>query len=152
MYLLKGWQQDSPMQMYRDSLAHLPDSIVATDAFRFDAYMKLQPEAASAKRKGPPTDPLERMQFDLAMVVSAQAEHFEDHATYAVTPDALIFLAGDGVHIEIRDATRSGWAAVATHDAVPGMSCVVFSGIVPSPPRTPRGVIPSAGSVACDAP
>lgn len=150
-YIPKDWQRD--MQRYRDTLAYLPDSVVTTDEFGFEKYLKLQPAAGGGRsaKRGPPPEPLERMQFDLAMVVSAQAEYFEDHATYAATPDGLIFLAGEAVHIEIRDATRAGWAAVATHDAVPGMTCVVYVGTVATPPRTPKGVTPAPGQVACDA-
>jgi hypothetical protein len=138
---------------YQDTLASLPDSVVTIDEFAFEEYLELQPADGGRKstKKGPPSDPLGRMQFDLAMVVSAQAEYFEDHATYATSADGLIFLAGDGVRIEIRDATRAGWAAVATHDAVPGMTCVVHAGTVASPPRTPKGVVPAAEQVACDA-
>ena len=140
------------LSRYQDSLAALPDSVVMIDEFAFEEYLKLQPAdgARKSKTKGPPTDPLARMQFDLAMVLSAQAEYFEDHATYATSPNALIFLAGEGVRIEIRDATRAGWAAVATHDGVPGTTCVVYAGTVASPPRTPKGVLPAPEQVACD--
>ena len=150
-YLPKEWQ--STMHKYQDSLAYLPDSVVTTDEFGLEEYLKLQPAdiGGGAGRKGPPADPFQRMQFDLEMVVSAQAEYFEDHATYATSPDKLIFLAGDGVRIEIRDATSRGWAAVATHDALPGMTCVVHDGAVAAPPSTPKGVTPVAKQVACDA-
>ena len=149
-YLPSGWQND--MHKYQDSLASLPDSVVTTDEFGLEEYLKLQPADAGGRSatKGPPADPLGRMKFDLAMVVSAQAEYFEDHATYAATPEGLIFLAGDGVHIEIRDATRAGWWAVATHDAIPGLTCVVYAGTVAAPPTTPKGLAPAAGKVACD--
>ena len=149
-YLPKGWQSD--MQRYQDTLAYLPDSVVTADEFALEEYLKLEPAAAGGRSatKGPPADPLGRLQFDLAMVVGAQAEYFEDHATYATSPDGLIMLAGDGVHIEIRDATRAGWTAIGTHDAVPGMTCVVYAGTVASPPKTPKGVAPASGQVACD--
>ena len=65
--------------------------------------------------KGPPDAPVERLRFDLAMVASAQAEHFETHGSYATTADVLLFAAGEGVQIEIRDATRVGWAAVRSY-------------------------------------
>ena len=149
-YLPKSWQQD--MQKYQDTLAYLPDSVVAIDEFAFEEFLKLQPadQGDRVARKGPPDAPLERLQFDLAMVASAQEEHLEDHGTYATTPDALIFLAGDGVRIEIRDATRGGWAALGTHDLVPGVTCVIHGGTVAAPPSTPKGVTPAAGQVACD--
>ena len=150
-YLPANWQKD--MTKYQDTLAHLPDSVVTIDEFGFEAFMKLQP-ADDGKRmaaKGPPAHPLERLQFDLAMVASAQAEHLDDHATYAPSTDPLIFLPGDGVHIEIRDATREGWAAIGTHDAVPGVTCVIHGGKVAVPPSTPKGVTPAPGQVACDA-
>jgi hypothetical protein len=149
-YLPSGWQ--SNMERYQDTLAYLPDSAVTADEFGLEEYLKLEPADAGGKsaKKGPPGDPLGRMQFDLAMVVSAQAEYFEDHATYATTPEGLIFLAGDGVHIAIRGATRAGWTAIATHDALPGMTCVVYAGTVAAPPQTPKGVTPAPGQVACD--
>ena len=154
-YLSPGWKRDmgdEGRKRFADSLAYLPDSVVAIDEFGFEAFMKQEP-ADGGKRmasKGPPANPLERLQFDLAMVASAQAEHFEDHATYASSTAPLIFLPGDGVHIEIRDATRQGWTAIGTHDAVPGVTCVIHDGSVPSPPSTPKGVTPAPGQVACD--
>jgi hypothetical protein len=150
-YLPKSWQQD--MGKYQDTLAYLPDSIVTVDEFALEEYLKLEPadQGKTSARKGPPSDPLERLQFDLTMVASAQNEYFEDHATYATSADALIFLAGDGVHIELRDVTRAGWAAVATHDALPGVACVLYSGTVATPPVTPKGVVPNVDTVACDA-
>lgn len=154
-YLSPGWKRDmgeEGKKRFQDSLAYLPDSVVIIDEFGFEAFMKQEP-AEGGKRlatRGPPTHPLERLQFDLAMVASAQAEHLEDHATYATSTAPLIFLAGDGVHIEIRDATRQGWAAIGTHDAVPGVTCVIHDGRVASPPSTPKGVTPAPGQVACD--
>ena len=149
-YLPKSWQQD--MGKYQDTLAYLPDSVVTTDEFALEEYLALQPaDAGGSKAKGPPSDPLERLKFDLEMVVSAQNEYFDDHRTFAKTPDGLIFLPGDGVRIEIRDATNAGWAAVATHDALPGTKCVVYARSVPTPPQTPKGVTPEPGQVACDA-
>lgn len=151
-YLPTSYQND--MGRYQDSLAALPDSVVTVDEFAYEEFMKLEPAESGArpKQKGPPADPLERLQFDLTMVASAQVEYFEDHATYATTPGALIFLAGDGVHIELPEATRTGWVAIATHDALPGVKCVLFAGTVASPPSTPRGVVPAANTVACDGP
>ena len=149
-YLPKAWQGD--MGKYQDTLAYLPDSVVSIDEFGYEAYMKLEPPESAKATKGPPTDPLERMQFDLKMVASAQGEYFEDHATYATSPDALIFLAGPGVHIELPEATRTGWAATATHDALPGMKCILFGGAVARPPSTPKGTVPAVDTVACDTP
>ena len=149
-YLPREWQED--MGKYQDTLAYLPDSVVTIDEFNYEAYMKLEPAETAKAAKGPPADPLERMQFDLKMVASAQGEYFEDHATYATSPDALIFLAGPGVHIAIPEATRIGWAAIATHDALPGMTCVLFAGTVVSPPSTPKGTVPPVDTVACDTP
>jgi hypothetical protein len=150
-YLPANWQQS--MAKYQDTLAYLPDSVVTADEIGLEAYMALQPADAAGRtaQKGPPSDPFERMQFDLTMVASAQSEYFEDHATFATSADALIFLAGEGVRIEIKDATRAGWAAIATHDALPGTTCVLYSGSVASPPRTPKGVAPTADAIACDA-
>jgi hypothetical protein len=152
-YSTLGGQARSDLAHYQDTLAALPDSVVTIDEFGFEEYLAQQPAEGGRKpsKKGPPADPLGRMQFDLAMVVSAQAEYFEDRARYAMSPDALIFLAGDGVRVEIRDVTRTGWSAVATHDALPGMTCVVYGGTVASPPRTPKGIVPAAEQVACDA-
>ena len=154
-YLGSGWKRDmgeDGRKRYRDSLAYLPDSVITVDEFGYEAFMKQQPAEGGARlaTKGPPTHPLERLQFDLAMVASAQAEHLEDHATYASSTAPLLFLAGDGVRIEIRDATRQGWAAVGTHDAVPGVTCVIHHGAVASPPSTPKGVTPAPDQVACD--
>jgi hypothetical protein len=149
-YLPKLWQKD--MGKYQDTLAYLPDSVVSIDEFGYEAYMKLEPPAVAKPLKGPPVDPLERMQFDLRMVASAQDEHFEDHATYATTPDGLIFLAGPGVRIELSGVTPAGWAASATNDALPGVKCVLFAGTVATPPSTPKGVVPPPNTVACDSP
>jgi hypothetical protein len=150
-YLPEHWRSDMPH--YQDSLAPLPDSVVTVDEFALEDYLAQQPTVKNSKAppKGPPTTPLERMQFDLTMVASAQAEYFEDKATFATAPDRLLFLAGDGVRITIVEATNAGWSASATHDALPGIVCVLYSGTVASPPRTPKGMVPGADTVACDA-
>jgi hypothetical protein len=152
-YFSPGWKRDmgaNGQERFRDSLAYLPDSVVTIDEFAYEEYMKLEPAPQRAASKGPPSDPLERLQFDLAMVASAQAEYFEDHATFATATDALIFLAGDGVHIELQGVTRQGWAAIASHDRLPGMKCVLYSGSVEPPPVTPGGVTPKVDQIACD--
>ena len=145
-YLPEGWKGDMPQ--YRDTLAYLPDSVVTTDVLGFHEFVAKRPPEPTT---GPPDGPADRLRFDLEMVASAQAEHFEKHRTYATTPDALIFAAGEGIRIEITEATNVGWAAVATHDNLPGAACVIYGGRVTSPPATPGGARSGAvGEVACD--
>ena len=143
-YQPEHWKKD--MSHYYDTLAYLPDSVITTDVPAFERFMKQRPPDPVV---GPPDAPAERLRFDLEMVASAQAEYLEKHGSYAASPDSLVFAAGDGVRIEIRDATRDGWAAVGTHDAVPGVTCVIHGGSVAVPPRVPGGTSPPAGEVAC---
>ena len=138
-YTLPIWK--SSMPRLRDSLAYLPDSAVIADDVGLREFMNLL---------GPPADPLERLRFDLEMLVSAQSEYHAAKGTFASTLDGLIFIAGDGVSIELRDASSAGWAAIGTHSALPGATCVLFSGRVPAPPRTGDGVTPGPGKVVCD--
>jgi hypothetical protein len=93
---------------------------------------------------------LEAMQSDLRHLASFQEVYYGDVYTYADDLSLLAFAASSGVAIGISEATASGWAAVVTHEGLPGRGCAVHYGSV-EPIRTPRGqVVERAGEIVCD--
>jgi Tfp pilus assembly protein PilE len=63
---------------------------------------------------------IETMRANLMALAAAQESHFYDVRSYAGDPEALRrtgFAPTDGVLLVIREATRSGWSAFASHPA-----------------------------------
>lgn len=144
-YLPEHWKPDMPR--YQDSIAYLPDSVVTTDELTYAEFMRQRPPDPPTS---PPSDPVERLRFDLEMMVSAQTEYFEGHGRYAATADSLLFAEGEGVRIRIREATRFGWSAVGTHALAPGVTCVIHVGRGTAPPATSRRPPVPIGQVVCE--
>jgi len=95
---------------------------------------------------------IEMMESDLRALTMQQESWQHANQGYATTLAALHVVASAGVRLELVQANQSGFSARATHDALGGASCVVYSGDVAKAPTTQRtGKQPqSAGTVVCD--
>lgn len=106
-------------------------------------------------------DLLQDMKASLRNLVTAQETYFSDHNTYGkvLSRDnqaAVLIEPAAGVTLTLTYATAESWAGRATHDWLPGMSCVISVGAVP-PSRilrtTAQRLEPSEEAVpVCDQP
>lgn len=85
------------------------------------------------RRCQPPTSRYEAlMRTDLRNLASQQEIHFADHGTYTADPERLAFLTSGGVIVHVV-ADGDGWAARATHSALPDTEgCAIRWGDVPA--------------------
>lgn len=80
---------------------------------------------------------IEAMKGDLRRLVSANEVYRAKNKRYAADIGALAgYRASGGVTVALLNASATGWAAKATAAALPGKSCVISVGTVPSPPKT----------------
>jgi len=83
------------------------------------------------------------LRSDLRNLATAQESYFQAANTYydGAIPDPALGLApSSGVTITLSGVSQSGWAAVATHAAVPGKQCAVYFGTAaPVAPATVEG-------------
>lgn len=81
------------------------------------------------------------MRSDLRLLAAQQQTHFTDHYTFTADPERLGFVLSPGVTVRIV-ADRDGWAARATHYALPDTEgCAIRWGDV-----SDGGLGPAAGS------
>jgi prepilin-type N-terminal cleavage/methylation domain-containing protein len=88
---------------------------------------------------------------DLRHLSQAQERYFAVFREYAADLESLDFDTSVGVQVAVEAATNTGWAAIATHQALgPEAGCVVFLGDaeVPELPNgDPGPTVP--GQVVC---
>jgi Tfp pilus assembly protein PilE len=99
--------------------------------------------AAAAIRARPIIGALRATLLDLA---AAQESHFYDYRAYAGDTDTLRrtgFAPGAGVRVTIREATRAGWSASASHPDT-RVQCFLFVR-----DAAPVGSAKVAGAVHC---
>ena len=69
----------------------------------------------------------------------SQEEYKGAHDTYAMSLVDLRFEGSDGVHLQVTEASSSGWAAVGTHLGLPpDQGCAIFLGDAQRP-KLPDG-------------
>ena len=79
---------------------------------------------------------------DLKNLTTAQEAYFYENATYADDLALLELDNSSGVVMEIREASPSGFSALATHPAAFPLECAIFMGsAAPLDPATTEGVI-----------
>ena len=77
------------------------------------------------------------MTGDLRRLVSANEVYRAKTKRYAAAVGALTgFRPSAGVSVSVLTASATGWAGKATAASLPGKSCVVSVGVVPTPPKT----------------
>src|SRR5689334_11248801 len=172
-----GWSSGLTA-MARMSGIGAPDSITITDLEAWAAMREIDPGVPeiqtrfkAAKAQAPvvnvdsmtrdsvkqvasmsPDRALEMMEYDLRALTMQQESWQHAHDGYATSLAALHAAASAGVRLELLQATETGWSARATHDALAGSSCVVYSGQVAKIPATQRVAKQpeAAGTIACD--
>jgi hypothetical protein len=87
----------------------------------------------------------------LRRLVAAEQGFFAENGTYSGDLERLGFRPRGATRIEFLWVTKDGWAARATHPAVPGRDCVTFTGGGGAVPATRRfGRTGREGVVVCD--
>ena len=93
---------------------------------------------------------LAAMQSDLQNLAPRQEIYYADQSSYTDDFGLLGFVSNTGVEVSIFAATVSGWAAVATHQSLPGRGCGLRYGGVQTV-QTPGGqVVKTYGEIVCD--
>jgi hypothetical protein len=157
-YLPRNWAMS--LELLRDTLAFVPDSMAVTDERAYAELLDKRPPVALSVTAGgallpgrplTPGEQFEIMRGDLALFRDAQAEYRDGKSGYATNQGELMFLERDGVTIKLLEASTRGWSALATHTALPGTSCVLHVGRVKAPARTLHANLQSrADEIVCD--
>ena len=106
-------------------------------------------------------DAIQDMKAGLRNLVTAQEAYYSDHNRYGRdvsrdNRDQVFILPPPGVTLSLTYVTTNAWTARATHEWLPGLSCVIFVGKIP-PSRTiqtatGRLEATTEGAPACDQP
>ena len=86
------------------------------------------------------------MMSDLKNLASHQEVYHNSSYTYASALSAAQATASDGVTITINEASGTGWAATATHVALPSEQCGVYHGSAAPSNGSPATVV---GVITC---
>jgi hypothetical protein len=90
-----------------------------------------------AKQRAGSPETIAAMKGDLRRLVSANEVYHAKNGRYSASVATLLaYHATAGVTVTILSATAGGWAAQATAAVMPGKSCVIFVGSVPTAPTT----------------
>jgi len=83
-------------------------------------------------------NPIVQMKVDLRNLARAQELWFGTQGLYSrrTEPFAMQYLWRPGVTLRILSADQASWSAKATHNKLPGKSCIIWYGPVPIPPTT----------------
>ncbi|HWV58101.1 MAG TPA: prepilin-type N-terminal cleavage/methylation domain-containing protein [Longimicrobiales bacterium] len=68
------------------------------------------------------------LQSELRKLTLHQELYHHEHGEYTTIEELLDFTRTPGVEIDFTYADNRGWAAIATHVALPDMQCGVFAG------------------------
>ena len=95
-----------------------------------------------------------QVEENLRAMVQIQNEFFGNYGTYTDELDFSGFEATSGVRVRMIRATPNGWAAVASHEALEGESCVVWVGVAEHladlPVTARERKVATEGMPACD--
>jgi hypothetical protein len=83
---------------------------------------------------------------DLRNLAHLQEIYFNDNYIFAGTTTAAQAIISDGVTLQVTEATKMGWAATATHQALPAEQCGVYHGSAAAANGSPGPVV---GVVGC---
>ncbi len=159
------------------SLATLATSVLLLQACEDLMPARQQPalgaptsaESAAAQAKRPATRPksspnarplatgseaeaaFDQIRRSLRMLVAAEQGFYAENGAYSEDLERLGFRAPGEVQVRFLWLTRKGWAASATHPALPGRDCVTFVGVAGAAPTTLRYTRNGReGVVVCD--
>lgn len=138
----------------------LPESVGVTDLPAYALFAQLRPPkkaptAVAVLQSAPPPPTAEEiltmLRSDLRAVTIAEEGALHRTGVYETRLEQLGLTPSPDVRVELVRPTPDGWSAIATHPRLPGVSCVVFAGDVPSRPTTLRyGKRGGVGEVVCD--
>jgi hypothetical protein len=157
--------RDLPFALKRVPMAHALLRHLAVAVPLLAAPLTAQTSSVS----GPPrelsgelvAELLQDMKASLRNLVTAQEMYFSDYNTYGKVLSrqdggTVVIAPAAGVTLTLTYATASSWTGRATHDWLPGMSCVIFVGNVPASRQmrtTLQGLSPKTeASPVCDRP
>lgn len=86
------------------------------------------------------------MMSDLKNLASSQEIYHNGNYRYASTLTAAQSVPSDGITITINEASGTGWAATATHAALPSEQCGVYHGSAAQSGGSPATVV---GIITC---
>ena len=86
------------------------------------------------------------MMSDLKNLANSQEIYHNGNYTYASNLAAAQAIASDGVTLTINEASGTGWAATATHAALPSEQCGVYHGSAAQANGSPATVV---GVITC---
>jgi len=85
--------------------------------------------------------------LDLKNLASQQEIYHAGEFTYSNTTTAVGMVVSEGVTVSINFSDGRGWAATATHAALPGRQCGVYYGVASAASASPAT---AAGVIACN--
>lgn len=165
LWYSRGHRADVPMSSgaARDAelAMTLPESIGVTDMPSYALFVQLRPPApvraavpqivSSTPRPPTPDEILTMLRSDLRAVTIAEEGAIHRTGEYETDLTRLALTPSAGVRVALLYATGDGWSATASHPSLPGITCVVFAGDVPSRPMTQKqGRHGAAGDIVCD--
>jgi hypothetical protein len=147
--LLTGCEDLFPRRAPAPTVAAAPDSASARPQRRKpDSAAKA---AASSSAEMGADAAFRDISQTLRRLVATEQGFFAENGTYSGDLDRLGFHPRGATRIEFLWVTKDGWAARATHPAVPGRDCVTFTGGGGAVPATRRfGRTGGEGVVVCD--
>jgi hypothetical protein len=149
--LLQACENFPPGQR-EPATAATPPAEAAAPAERSGARARREPKARP-EATGPEADAaFDQIRRSLRMLVAAEQGFYAENGTYTEDLDRLGYRAPGEAEVRFLWVTRQGWAASATHPALPGRDCVTFVGAANAAPTTLRYTRSGReGVVVCDA-
>ncbi len=125
---------------------------VASDSAPAKHRRAARPGSARDTASGPQVEAAFRdLSLTLRRLVAAEQGFFAENGAYSSDLERVGFRPRGASQVEFLWVTKDGWAARATHPAVPGRDCVTFAGGGGPIPKTRRlGRSGREGVVACD--
>ena len=138
----------------------LPDRAPAVVLPPPDSAKPKPPPPARPRRRDPPAEPVggaseaeafSQLRRGLRRLVTAEQGFYAENGAYTEDLDRLGYRAEGSVAIRFLWLKRDGWAASATHPALPGRDCVTYVGRVTAAPTSLKHVRSAReGVAACD--
>ena len=129
-----------------------PPVAVVADSARAKSRRAAPRDSGAREATGPEAEAAFRaISQTLRRLVAAQQSFFAENGAYSADLAKVGFRPLGASQVEFLWVTKDGWAARATHPALPGRDCVTFTGLggpVPATRRLNRS--PREGVVACD--
>jgi hypothetical protein len=126
--------------------------VAASDSSPAKSRRGARPDSAARAATGPEAEAAFRdISQSLRRLVAAEQAFFAENGTYGADLERVGFRPRGASQVEFLWITKEGWAARATHPALPGRDCVTYTGVGGPVPATRRlGRTGREGVVVCD--